>query len=73
MASYFQDFCKEAADRLTASSSNARFCALMKPLAQIFMGEVKAAEVRCAGAGVPETVGPRLAGVKSTSIPGAIH
>jgi hypothetical protein len=66
MASFFQDICKNAAVRLTASSSNARFCALMKPLAQIFIGEVKAAEVCCAGAGVPETVGPRLAGVEST-------
>jgi hypothetical protein len=65
-ASFFQDVCQEAADRLTASSSNAEFCALMQPLVQNFVREVKAAEVRCAGAGVPETVGPSLAVVEST-------
>jgi hypothetical protein len=33
----------------------------MKPLAQIFIGEVKAAEVCCAGAGMPER---KLAGIQ---------
>jgi hypothetical protein len=66
MASNFQDICKDAAVRLTASSFNARFFALMKSLAQMYIGEVKAAEGCCAGAGVPVTVGPRLAGVKTT-------
>jgi hypothetical protein len=66
MASNFQDICKDAAVRLTASSFNARFFALMKSLAQMYIGEVKAAEGCCGGAGMPETVGPRLAGVKTT-------